>query len=74
MLRYILADALLTDSRMEVEAAQFVQQAKDKPIAPPYPWRHYERKVLARLTARFPLDARIADLLRGLEAHLLPKI
>lgn len=74
MLRYVLADALLSDSRMEVEAAQHVRVAEDKPVTPPYPWRAYEIGVLRRLALRFPQDPRIRDLLAVAEAHRLPKI
>jgi hypothetical protein len=67
MLRYLLADALLLGSRMQVEAAQHVQAASHTPINPPYPWRRTERLVLQGLHQAFPDDARIAELLRLME-------
>lgn len=71
-LRYIIADALLHNSRMAVEAARHIAMAKDKPIAPPYPWRRVELGVLRRLARAFPNDERIADLL-SLSSWRLPK-
>ncbi|MEQ1820896.1 MAG: hypothetical protein ABL949_00105 [Fimbriimonadaceae bacterium] len=63
MLRYLLADALFENSRMDVEAATNVRKASDSPINPPYPWREVEFMVLSRLLTRFPGDSRIAELL-----------
>lgn len=54
MLRFVLADALVTDSRMGVEAAHHVRLGCAAPALSPRPWRRYERDVLTRLAARFP--------------------
>lgn len=66
MIRYLLADALLTNSRMRAEAASHVMAVAKAPINPPYPWRRVEREVLARLRRAFPNDQRIEELSKGL--------
>lgn len=68
MLRYILAEALLARSPMSVDAAAHVKRAGETPINPPYPWRPAERRVLQRLSNRFPSDERLGDLTRMLDA------
>lgn len=59
MLRYLLAFAYLSGSRMEVEAADQVAIASKKPVAPPYPYRALEGRALEALSKRFPGDASI---------------
>ncbi len=56
MLRYLLAYALLEDSRMGAEAAQHVQLAAKAGFAPPFPHREIEFVALRRLVERFPDD------------------
>jgi tetratricopeptide (TPR) repeat protein len=63
-LRYLLAWALLTGSRMDVEAAAHVRRAASAPVEPPFPWRPLERRAVAELSARFPDDARLRALAR----------
>jgi hypothetical protein len=62
MLRYLLAYALLTSSRMTAEAAQHVAQAAKSPLTPPYPWRETEIEALKALAGAFPDNARLAEL------------
>lgn len=62
MLRYLLAFALLTNSRMVAEAAQHVALAGKAPVTPPYPWRDTEILALKSLAGAFPNDARLAEL------------
>lgn len=61
MLRYLLAHAYLSSGKMAVEAAAMVAQASSLSIQPPYPWREFERRVLAELVAAFPADSRLAE-------------
>lgn len=68
MLRYILATALLDRSPMSVDAGNHIARAASTPINPPYPWRPTEMRILRRLAARFPEDARLADLLSLIQA------
>jgi hypothetical protein len=56
MLRYLLAYALLEDSRMGAEAAQHVQLSAKAGFAPPFPHREIEFVALRRLVERFPDD------------------
>ena len=60
MLRYLLAYALLEDSRMGAEAAQHVQLAAKAGFAPPFPHREIEFIALRRLADRFPEDTLLA--------------
>lgn len=62
MLRYLLAYALLTGSRMAAEAAQHVALAAKSTLLPPHPWRATEIEALRKLRAAFPDDARLAEL------------
>lgn len=54
MLRVLLADLLLRQSRFEVEAAQWVASLNGQTLTPPYPWRRAEREAVERLRSRFP--------------------
>jgi hypothetical protein len=63
MLRYLQAYALLSGSRMDVEAAANVRAAVAKPFGPPYPWRTVELVALRTLAIRFPDDARLKEYL-----------
>lgn len=69
MLRYLLADALLSNSPMSVDAASNISKAAATPVNPPYPWRATEKRVLTRLCERFPTDDRIRDLLALMNAR-----
>lgn len=60
MLRYLQADALLTETRMATEAAQHLMLAASAQV-PPYPWRPYEVEAVARLLKRFPADMRLRE-------------
>jgi len=62
MLRYLQADCLLRGTRMVAEAAEHIAAA-GRVAGPPYPWRAVERTALERLSARFPQDERIRQLL-----------
>ena len=61
-LRYLLAYALLTRSRFEMQAAEYVVLAGRLPLAPPFPSRPIERVAIAALAKRFPNDKRLATL------------
>lgn len=54
MLRYLLAYAYLSASRMEVEAAEQIAAAGQRPAAPPYAYRPIEIEALSALRERFP--------------------
>lgn len=63
MLHYLQAYALLEKTRMSVEAAEHLRAASAKPLSPPFPWRSIEIKALERVSAAFPQDERITQLL-----------
>jgi len=60
-LRFLLAYAYLTASRMRVEAAQQVDAALKLPLAPPFPWRPMELAALDALVAAFPANDALRD-------------
>lgn len=64
MLRYLLAFALLHQTRMEAEAAVQVRAARDAE-PDPRPWRPVEQVALERLSARFD-DPQLHEMRRGL--------
>jgi tetratricopeptide (TPR) repeat protein len=61
MLRYLLADALLSQTRMAAEAARQVGLAGRLGFGPPYPFGAAEFAALERLRARFPNDGVLAQ-------------
>jgi len=61
MLRILMADLLLSSSRMQTEAAAHVARASELAGQPPLPWRDFEIAALARVAAAFP-DAAISSL------------
>lgn len=68
MLRYLLAYAYLSASRMRVEAAEQVAAASRLPDGPPYPWRHIEIAALRTLAEAFPTDLKIKSFLGLIQA------
>jgi predicted DNA-binding transcriptional regulator YafY len=54
MLRYLLAAALIEESRMATEAAQHVQLAETAGFTPPFPHRNSEWHALEILAQAFP--------------------
>lgn len=69
MLRYLMADLLLTGPKLDVEAAEHVAKAAQS-LVPPLPWRDVELAALRRLHGRFPHDASLARLLALAELNL----
>jgi hypothetical protein len=63
MLRYLQAFALLSGTKMSVDAAEHIAAAAGKPFAPPFPWRRREIAVLEYLLSAFPNDARMKQYL-----------
>lgn len=64
MLHLLLADSLLSHTRLEAEAAEHVAAA-NRVAGPPYPWRRIELAAIERLQKRFPND-RLLDGFRSL--------
>jgi hypothetical protein len=62
LVRYLLAWSLLTDARMEAEAAHQVRLASSAPLEPPFPWRPLEVRAVTGLAQRFPHDRRLSEL------------
>ncbi len=61
MLRYLWAYAYLMGSRMEVQAAEQLNEAAKLEFGPPFPFRAVEIRALRFLTERFPTDLRLAQ-------------
>ncbi len=62
MLRYLLAYAYVTRSKMHVEAADQLAAAARLPEGPPYPYRPIEIAAIRGLHQAFPKDTRMASL------------
>lgn len=62
MLNYLQAWAFLRETRMEVEAVQWIQRTNSIEIASPYPHRPLERQVVRELAQRYPANDRLQKL------------